>query len=68
MNNTVWKETAREAQLDLISDMFDDLRQDHLALVNAVEVAVIMLEKGETGLKTALNILEVELENRKPYE
>ena len=62
MNNTVWKDTAREAQLDLISDMFDDLRQDHLCLFGAVEDAIQMIKDGDDGV---LDFLEYVVESRK---
>lgn len=64
MNNTVWKDTAREVQLDLISDMFDDLRGDHLSLFGAVEDAIQMLKDGDDGV---IDFLEAVVESRKCY-
>ena len=63
-NDTCWHETAQEAQLALISCMYDDLRQDHHSLIDGIKAAIVML-KSEHGLNAGIEMLETELDMRR---
>ena len=63
-NDTCWKQTAMQSQLNLVADMFDDLREDHHLLIDAIKDAILML-KSEGGVAQGIRMLEEELEMRR---
>lgn len=62
MITTVWGETSRESMLDLMADMFDDLRCDHLSLVEDVCKAIDLIENGK--IDDGLTIIQEAIEGR----
>lgn len=63
-NDTCWQQTAIQSQLNLVADMFDDLREDHHALIKGIKAAIVMLKEGD-DVNTGIQMLEMELEMRR---